>query len=260
MAAPRKLVWISDTHLTASGTVEGVASTARLEQAVDQIARYHGDALACIGTGDLTDRGEPEAYADVARITARLPMPFLPMIGNHDLRGAFRAALPPPGEAMADYQQFRWDAGDLSLLCLDSNSPGEDGGRLDTARLEWLEAQLADCADRRVLVFIHHPPGALWLGLQDGIMLHEPEAFLALLKSSAAVEYLFCGHVHRPVSGVIRGVPFTTLRALAHQVRPGHALTDWADFVSPEERPAYGVIWVADDRIAIHADDIEEPA
>jgi Icc protein len=260
MAEARKLVLISDSHLTASGEVEGVACKARLEQAVAQISRHHSDALACVGTGDLADSGEPAAYAAVAQITARLPMPFLPMIGNHDSRDAFRAALPPPGDAMAAYQQFRWDTGDLTLLCLDSLSPGEDGGRLDDERLAWLEAQLDRCAGRRVLVFVHHPPAQLWLGLQDEIMLHEPEPLLALLKAYPAVEYLFCGHVHRPVSGLIGGLPFTTLRALAHQTRPGHGLTDWADFVARDERPAYGVIWIADDRIAIHAVDLEEPA
>ena len=89
MAEARKLVWISDSHLTASGEVEGVACKARLEQAVAQISRHHSDALACVGTGDLADSGEPTAYAAVAQITALLPMPFLPMIGNHDSRDAF---------------------------------------------------------------------------------------------------------------------------------------------------------------------------
>jgi len=237
-----------------------VACHARLAQAVEEIGHHHADALACIGTGDLTDTGAAEEYAPVARLVAGLPMPFLPLIGNHDRRPAFRAALPPPGEAMADYQQFRWDAGELTLLCLDTHSPGEDGGRLDTARLDWLRTQLASCVGRRLLVFMHHPPGRLWLGLQDQIMLHDEAGLIGILAGCPEVEYLFCGHVHRPVSGVIGRVPFTTLRATAHQTRPGHALTDWADFVARDERPQYGVILIAPDRIVIQANDLENPA
>src|SRR5690606_36489365 len=142
MTPPAEIVSISDTHLTASGEVEGVACRARLARTVTAIARHAGDALACVGTGDLSDTGDAESYAIVAELTSGLPMPFLPLIGNHDRREAFRAAFPPPGVAMDRFQQFRWDAGDLTLLCLDTHSPGEDGGRFDAERLGWLDAQL----------------------------------------------------------------------------------------------------------------------
>lgn len=260
MALTHKIAWISDTHLTASGHVEGVACRARLKQAVQQISSYHGDAIACVGTGDLTDTGSAEEYAAVSGLVADLPMPFLPLIGNHDRREAFRSAFPPPGEAMETHQQFRWDAGNVTLLCLDTHSPGEDGGRFCEQRLSWVERQLADCRGRRVLVFMHHPPGPLWLGLQDTILLHEADALLNLLAASPDVEYLFCGHVHRPVSGVIRGLPFTTLRSTAHQVRPGHTLKDWNDFVLLEERPQYGLILIAPDRVVVQGIDLEDPA
>ncbi|MFZ1815608.1 MAG: metallophosphoesterase [Rhizobiaceae bacterium] len=255
-----KLVWISDTHLTGSGMVEGVACQQRLAQAVEQIRLHHGDAIACIGTGDLADKGEPEAYAMLADAVAGLPMPFLPMTGNHDNREEFRRVFPPPGEAMPDYQQFRWDVGELTLLCLDTLSPGEDGGRLDEARIGWLEHQLHACAGQRVLVFMHHPPARLGLGLQDDIMLHDEGRLISVLNRARHVEYLFCGHVHRPVCGVIAGVPFTTLRALAHQTRPAYALTDWNDFVAPDERPQYGVILIGPNRIVIQANDLEDAA
>ncbi len=260
MALLHKIVWITDTHLTASGQVEGVACRARLKQTVQQIGRHHGDAAVCIGTGDLTDTGAVEEYAAVSRLLEDLPMPFLPLIGNHDKRPAFRAAFPPPGQAMDQFQQFRWDMGDLTLLCLDTHSPGEDGGRFCGDRLAWVETQLADCKGRRVLVFMHHPPGPLWLGILDTIPLHDDIALIELLAGATNVEYLFCGHVHRPVSGVISGLPFTTLRSTAHQVRPGHTLSDWNDFVQLEERPQYGLILVASDRVVVQGIDLEDPA
>ena len=50
----------------------------------------------------------------------------------------------------------------VSLLCLDTALPGSDAGAFDPVRLDWLAQRLHDTADRRVLVFTHHPPG-LWV-------------------------------------------------------------------------------------------------
>lgn len=260
MAFAQKIVWLTDLHITASGQVEGTACAARLSQAVEQINRWHADADCCVITGDLTDTGAPEEYAALTVGLAGLSIPVLPMIGNHDNRAAFRAAMPPTGTAMAEYHQFRHDIGNLTLLCLDTNIPGDHAGAIDEARLSWLANQLADTRSRQVLVFMHHPPGPLGLSLSDTIPLQDAEPLISLLADTPQVAHLFCGHVHRPVSGTIGGVPFTTLRALAHQTHPPHHLKDWSDFVAHAERPQYGVILVAPDRVIVQALDLEEPA
>lgn len=256
----RKIVWLSDTHLTQSGEVEGVPSRARLERAVDQLRRYHSDAIACVVSGDISDTGDPRDYVDAKAILDQLSVPVLPIIGNHDLRAPFRAVFAPPGSAMDDYQQYRMDFDDLMLLCLDTVTPGSDAGGFDNARLSWVEEQLQKSTGQRVIVFMHHPPGPLWLGHQDRILLQDAEPLLGLFNAAKSVAYIFFGHVHRPVSGVLGRVPFTTLRAVAHQTLPAHHLKSWDDFTAPNERPQYGVIHVADDRIVTHANDIEDTA
>ena len=168
--------------------------------------------------------------------------------------------MPPAGTAMDAYHQFRWDIGNLTLLCLDTHLPGDDAGALDAARLDWIAGQLAATADRQVLVFMHHPPGPLGLSLLDDMPLRDSEPLVSLLAAAPQVAHLFCGHVHRPVSGTIGGVPFTTLRALAHQTRPPHHLKSWSDFVAPDERPQYGVILIAPDRVVVQAHRPERPA
>lgn len=260
MTFSHKIVWISDLHQTESGMVEGVAGAARLEQAIEQINRWHGDAACCIASGDLTDTGTAGEYAALGRSVAKLSMPFLPMIGNHDNRADLLAAFPPPGVAMPDFMQYRYDIDDLTLLCLDTHVPANDAGALDAERLDWLADALDKAADRRVLVFTHHPPGPLGLGLQDDLRLMDHEPLMSLLSRAPQVEHLFCGHVHRPTSGTINGVSFTTLRAIAHQTRPPHQTWDWSDFVARDERPQYGVILIAPDRVVVQAIDLEDPA
>lgn len=260
MSFTHKIVWLTDLHITESGQVENTACAARLAQAVEQINRWHGDADCCVITGDLTDTGAPGEYTALIKGLAPLAIPALPMIGNHDNRPALRAAMPPAGTAMEAYHQFRHDIGPVTLLCLDTHLPGSDAGALDQARLDWIAEQLAATAGRQVLVFMHHPPGPLGLSLLDDMPLQDSGPLIDLLAAAPQVAHVFCGHVHRPVSGTVGGVPFTTLRALAHQTRPPHHLKTWSDFVVPEERPQYGVILVAPDRVVMQAIDLERPA
>lgn len=50
-----------------------------------QIAAQQGEAACCLALGDLANRGRPESLAAIARLAAaHLPMPFLPVPGNHD--------------------------------------------------------------------------------------------------------------------------------------------------------------------------------
>ena len=67
MAFAHKIVWLTDLHITARGEVEGTACAARLDQAVEQINGWHGDAECCVITGDLTDTGAQEEYAALAQ-------------------------------------------------------------------------------------------------------------------------------------------------------------------------------------------------
>ena len=182
------------------------------------------------------------------------------MIGNHDKRPAFLQAMPQPGVQMPGFAQFRYDLPEVSLLCLDTHIAGDDGGALDDARLGWLAEQLRQTRDRSVLVFAHHPPGPLGLGKLDEMPLYRHEPLIDLLASASQPLHLCCGHVHRPLSGTFKKVPFTTLRALAHQTLPPQKHWDWDDFVARDERPQYGVILIGSGQIVIQMHDLEDAA
>lgn len=261
MAFTHKIVWISDLHQTVSGQVEGVNSRARLHHVIEQVNAHHPDALCCIASGDLCDTGTAEEYASLSQRLSGLRVPFLPMIGNHDNRANMMAALPRPGTGPEGYYQYRHDLdSEVTLLCLDTHLPGSDAGQMDAACLDWLASELEHTRDRRVLVFAHHPPGPLGLGLLDDMPLLDHQPLVDLLSSAPHVEHLFVGHVHRPVSGVIGRVPFTALRSIAHQTRPPHKTWGWSNFVTLEERPQYAVILIGPDRIVVQMTDIEDPA
>lgn len=65
---------------------------------------------------------------------------------------------------------------------------------------------------------MHHPPFDIGIPSLDRIKLDGTEAFAAVLCESADIRHLFLGHVHRPVSGSWRGIPFSALPGTNHQI------------------------------------------
>ncbi len=249
-----KLIQVSDLHFVPPGRrLLGLDPRARLEAAIADINTAQGDAELCLFTGDLVDNGAPEAYAALGEALAGLNLPYRLLIGNHDDRDNFRRAFP---EAPRDEHGFvqsvvRATAGDLILL--DTHEPGERGGRFCAERQAWLEARLAEAGARPVYIFMHHPPLDIGIPSLDLIRLAEPAGFARVVAEAGSVKHIFFGHVHRPVSGSWRGIPFSALRATVHQVA-----LDWeTEYPVPYslEPPNYAVILIEDERVLVHLHD-----
>ncbi len=222
-----KLIQVSDLHFVPPGTLLfGLDPRARLEAAVADINRHHGDAALCLFTGDLADGGAPEAYAALRETLAALQLPYRLILGNHDDRGNFRRAFP---EAPRDEHGFvqtvvTTDAGDIVLL--DTHEPGQASGSFCAQRQAWLRARLAEAGERPVIIFMHHPPLDIGIPSLDRIGLVDKQGFAEAVTGAlegragaAGIRHIFFGHVHRPVSGSWRGIPYAALRSIVHQVR-----------------------------------------
>lgn len=208
-----KILQITDTHLVRPGeTIYGLDPAARLRAVVDDIRLCHADADLVVVTGDMTDRGEREAFRLFRDEISRLPMPVRLLLGNHDDRRAFRDVFPDHPVDPNGFVQSAMDAPDGigRLIFLDTNEPGWSGGRLCPARLAWLEARLEEAADQPVTIFMHHPPADLGLTHFEKINLADPSPFLAMLSGHAGgIRMIVIGHVHLPISGSLPGgLPF----------------------------------------------------
>src|SRR6185312_14513659 len=125
---------------------------------------------AVLVSGDLTEFGGPDEYAMVRELIDPIGAPVHAIAGNHDDRGALRAAFGLLGEA-ADPVQWAVDLGPLRLIGLDTTIPGRADGALDAERLEWLDAELARVPDQPTLLAMHHPPIATGVAPWDAIGL-----------------------------------------------------------------------------------------
>ncbi|MEM8788247.1 MAG: metallophosphoesterase [Pseudomonadota bacterium] len=220
---PLKFVVMSDLHLTA-GPVSPpeVDVHARLSQALDAIARNHGDADFVICAGDLADQGEPTAYAALRTAVADLHCPVHFMVGNHDARGPFLDCF---GGAHADengHIQTVIRAGGQHVILLDTLDPGEDSGALNHGRLDWLARQLAAAGSAPVILIMHHPPNPMHTSV-DRIGLRDAACFRRALDGGAQIRQIIAGHVHLTSTALWHGIPCATIAGSTFSMELGVA-------------------------------------
>lgn len=254
-----KLIHLTDTHLVPPGrALYGLDTAARLGAAIEHIQLRHADAKACIITGDLAHRGEPEAYAQLRDLLRPLTIPVLPLIGNHDRRDSFRAAFPETPIDPNGFVEWVHDTPAGRLVLLDTvMAEGEHGhpaaGYFSGGRVEWLRERLDEAGDSPIYLFMHHPPFGVRVRAFDDINLSAPDAraFGEVLRGRGNIRHLFFGHIHRTIFGSWRGIPFSTLPATAHQSMLDFVALD--DYFT-HEPPAYGVVILDDEQVTVHTE------
>ena len=245
-----KLVWLTDLHFD-TAPAWGVDLDARLNAAIDHIIATQSDAAYCMVTGDLTNDGDAALNAALRERLDRLPMPWLPLVGNHDDRVHLAEVLKPPA-TLGKYIQYAVETPAGVFLCLDTKREGSSIGDLATPCLDWLKQKLAEYADRLVYIFMHHPPAMIHSKFDD-IGLSNRAAFLEIVRGSS-VRHIFAGHIHRRASGVVAGIPWTTMQAVSFQAPGPGAAWEWDKFVPVKEPPAYGVIHLSEYGVTVQSE------
>jgi 3',5'-cyclic AMP phosphodiesterase CpdA len=151
-----------------------------------------------VAKGDLTGRGaaaELQAFLDI------FEGPFGDRLhwtnGNHDVSSRSELG---PREAT---ELVKVAGGRLALL--DTAVPGQTGGRVTDAQLDWLDELGADAGDGPVLVFAHHP---FWdhASFTAGVNEQDSERLLQLFARRPVLAGWFAGHTHR---NLVRRMPAT---------------------------------------------------
>ena len=239
---------ITDTHIQPPGSLAyGSIDVAEgLRETVHTVNRLKPDIV--LHTGDFAHAGAAEAYALARDILSDLAAPLYAIPGNHDKRATMRAAFSdaawmPEDDGGEGFIHFAVDAGPLRILMLDSTIPGEVGGRLCAARLDWLDTRLGEDG-RPTIVALHHPPfppgleGFGKTGVEGG------EGLADILNRHGHVVRIIAGHNHRSIMGAWAGVPTVVAPSACYPFafdltpgaklaiageRPGLALHHWRE-------------------------------
>jgi Icc protein len=217
------LLHISDTHVLAGGgkLYDRVASERHLQTLFEEFEASGGRPEAIVFTGDLADKGEPDAYDRIRRIVDpvadRLGSHVIWVMGNHDERGAFRRGLfGETGQAGAGGSVRPVDRVDdvngLRVITLDSTVPGHHHGEIAPEQLDWLAEELSMPAPHGTILAMHHPPVPSVLDLAVAVELRD-QGGLAEVVEGSDIRSIIAGHLHYSSTATFAGVPVSVASA-----------------------------------------------
>jgi 3',5'-cyclic-AMP phosphodiesterase len=224
-----------------------IDTAACLRRAVAELNALTPRPDATVITGDLTDHGNDDEYANLRAILAAAAMPVYVIPGNHDSREGLRAAFAADGYLpQSGFLHYTVEGDPLRIVALDTQIPGEHGGFLCAERLDWFDRTLADAPTQPTLVLMHHPPFPTGIEHMDQYALQNPAELGAIVRRNPQIERILCGHLHRTIDHRFAGTIAGTAPATAHQVvldiapdapaeftfePPGYQLHLWRDGV-----------------------------
>jgi 3',5'-cyclic AMP phosphodiesterase CpdA len=216
------LAQISDPHVVPKGRMlfDRIDTPGFLARAFGHLNRLDPRPDLVILTGDLVDRGSVAEYENLRDLLAELQVPWSLLPGNHDDRANLRRVLAGRGRLPREGAFLHYCIEDLPLrlIALDTTIPGETGGTLCRARLDWLAERLEERPDQPTVIAMHHPPFVSGLSEMDAINCANSAALGAVVAGHPQIERIICGHVHRPIILRWQGTVVTTAPATAHQV------------------------------------------
>lgn len=258
----KKLLVFTDLHIVPQGeTIIGLDPLARFSDGLDHALSRHPDAERIIITGDLTHSGTSIEYMRLHQVLAECPIPIHMTLGNHDRRAAFRVAFPDAPIINGGFVQDVVDLDNTRLILLDTldeAAPDLHSGYLCADRLDWMDQAISSAGDRRVMVFLHHPPILTGFPGMDSIGLRNRTELATRLSAHKAVVQIIAGHIHRTIHGSLtltqeRQIPVAMLKSPCHQM-PMNLKTD-DHHLSIDEPGAYGIVLSTDDGIVVHSED-----
>jgi Icc protein len=245
---PFLLVQLSDLHFGADW--HGRDPVAAVEAALGAVGDLRPRPGAALVTGDLAETAADAEYVRARELLESLGVPLHVLPGNHDDRAALRRHFDLPG-VDGEPVNYAADLGPLRLVVVDTTRPGEDGGELDPARLEWLHTALGAEPEAPTLLAMHHPP--LVTGIKPleriGLPPEDRRALAAVLERHPQVRRVAAGHMHRAIASELAGravlaAPSTYLGARLDTISDELHLTD--------DPPGFAVHVMVDGELVSH--------
>jgi 3',5'-cyclic-AMP phosphodiesterase len=221
MPDPLRFLHLTDLHVSDPAVPDpGLASDtlATLDAIVARIGAMDPAPAFVVISGDLTNRGDAASYRLLADRLARIALPQVLALGNHDRREGFREVmLGAPGAAPYMHDVVVHGA---HLIVLDSLQPGRIGGTLDDGQFAFLDEALARHPELPKIAVIHHPPA---LDPDEELVWHSldwPSSERLGAALEGRVAGLLCGHVHVPRVSFWHGLPVIIGNGLHNTIDP----------------------------------------
>ena len=193
---------LSDPHLRTDALAAEPAASLRL--ALGRVLALDPQPDCVVITGDLTEYGHVDAYAQLRELIGAFPLPLHLTTGNHDnpeaLLEVFGGTSFLGGGESAHYAVAHEG---FTVVALDSWRADGPAGRVGEEQLAWLDDVLGQRPGVPAFVCLHHPPVAVGIPFLDGMRLEDGHELGAVIARHENVARVLAGHVHRAIS-----VPF----------------------------------------------------
>ena len=214
---------LSDPHLLADSLQYDAIDTAEhLRAALTRLGDVVTPPRALVFTGDLADRGEPDAYRrlreTVEPVAAEMGAEVIWVMGNHDEREAYSREL--FGTESGEPQDRVHDVDGLRIIALDTTVPGYHHGELTDAQLTWLAEVLATPAERGTILALHHPPIPVPTVPIAAVIELKDQGRLAAVLAGTDVRLIIGGHFHYSSYSTFAGIPVSVASASCYTLDP----------------------------------------
>ncbi len=235
-----RIVQLSDLHVFADPTERlfDIPTRELLLDVIAHIERHEGPVDHLVVTGDHTHEEMPEAYAAVREILHPWLDRLWQVPGNHDDRASLRSFFADRiGGEGDDRVTFAFRAGQWLCLGLDTQVPGQVGGAIGAAELQWIRDRLDEHDLPSAALFLHHPPVLLGCEWLDRIGLEGREALAELIERDTRIRLVCAGHVHHESENRIGAATVVTTPSTGLQFDPAGEV-----FTFVQAPPGYRVI------------------
>jgi len=229
---------ISDTHI-ALDSPDADRRIRDFEHTIADINSLDPAPDVVIHTGDIVHNGAVDEYEQAAAILEKCGAPAYVLVGNKDDRANLRHAFSSAGylTAKSDFISYAIEDFPVRLITLDTLSPGSNKGEFCENRVAGLIEMIDAEPTKPIAIFAHHPPFEVPVGpeplhFETGEIM---QRLRRVLQNSGRVIGVFCGHVHRGVTGYIEEIPVPIMPCVATTLRKGDYPPDMAT------RPVYHI-------------------
>ena len=214
------ILHLSDTHLVGGNNplYGAVDSQAKLAELFGRLEKSGQKPEAIVFTGDLADKGEPQAYAKLRDIVVpaadRMGARVIWAMGNHDNRENLKSTLLGEVPDMAPVDRVYLVNG-LRIITLDTTVPGYHYGELSSTQLNWLRDVLKTPAPDGTVLAMHHPPVPSVQDLSVLVELRHQRDLAEALKGTD-VRSIIAGHLHYSTFATFAGIPVSVASATCY--------------------------------------------
>ena len=228
-----RFIHITDTHLLdgADDTFHDINTKQSLQAVLAHCAARYPDADFWLFTGDISQTGTRESYAQFESAIRGYDVPVYCVPGNHDTPQLLQQVAP---ECPLDSIRVI-SLGRFSLVLVSTWIANEHHGKISRRCLAQLREHLQNGQDRFNVVVLHHPPVPVYSKWLDEIGLQNNTDFVQILDDHPGEVLVLFGHVHQDVDQQFNRLRFLSTPSTCHQFKP-NAPVHLADSLPPGYR------------------------